>query len=247
MSLIHRGGGPHACSPCASSSGARLAFRAAAWAPTPPARHHRGSCVVVRAQADGSFFASIARIAKKVQGSLPIVGLISRLTAPEGGFDDLAYPEYARSIINTSSVEFRDAMNEFEGRRGRLAGSRWVLLMLWMAKTGTGLVPPKDVMNAAKRMNVTQDMEIEMDRFAANREKAVKKYDMVAPPEPRVSDQLAVAVDGIAMLCLGLKEGEPLPEADVATLSAVLKGAFPLASVAAVAASITGRATRTYA
>jgi hypothetical protein len=29
------------------------------------------------------------RIAKKVQGALPIIGLVSRLASPEGGFDEL--------------------------------------------------------------------------------------------------------------------------------------------------------------
>jgi hypothetical protein len=33
-------------------------------------------------------FGEIAKIAKKIQGALPIVGLISRLAAPEGGFSD---------------------------------------------------------------------------------------------------------------------------------------------------------------
>lgn len=37
----------------------------------------------------GSFFDNIKKMAKKVQGALPIVGLISRLTSTEGGFDAL--------------------------------------------------------------------------------------------------------------------------------------------------------------
>ncbi len=35
------------------------------------------------------FFSTVKAVAKKVQGSLPIVGLVSRLAAPEGGFDEL--------------------------------------------------------------------------------------------------------------------------------------------------------------
>lgn len=34
-------------------------------------------------------FADIKRVAKKIQGSLPIVGLLSRLSAPGGGFDEI--------------------------------------------------------------------------------------------------------------------------------------------------------------
>lgn len=33
--------------------------------------------------------ADIKRVAKKIQGSLPIVGLLSRLSAPGGGFDEI--------------------------------------------------------------------------------------------------------------------------------------------------------------
>jgi hypothetical protein len=37
--------------------------------------------------------------------------------------------------------------------------------MMWMARFGTGIVPNKDVLNAAKRLRVTQDVEIELDRW----------------------------------------------------------------------------------
>jgi hypothetical protein len=33
--------------------------------------------------------ANIKRVAKKIQGGLPIVGLLSRLSAPGGGFDEI--------------------------------------------------------------------------------------------------------------------------------------------------------------
>lgn len=35
------------------------------------------------------FVEGIRKLGKSIQGGLPIVGLISRLTAPEGGFDEL--------------------------------------------------------------------------------------------------------------------------------------------------------------
>ena len=35
------------------------------------------------------------------------------------------------------------------------ANSRWVLLLMWMVKTGSGLVPGKDIISAARRMRVT--------------------------------------------------------------------------------------------
>lgn len=48
----------------------------------------------VRAAQSGSsdFGESVRRIAKKVQGALPVVGLLSRLASPEGGFDEVVSP-----------------------------------------------------------------------------------------------------------------------------------------------------------
>ncbi len=37
----------------------------------------------------------------------------------------------------------------------QIANSRWMLLLLWMVQGGTGLVPAKDIINAAKRMRIT--------------------------------------------------------------------------------------------
>lgn len=41
--------------------------------------------------------ANIKRVAKKIQGSLPIVGLLSRLSAPGGGFDEIVSPSVQHS------------------------------------------------------------------------------------------------------------------------------------------------------
>jgi hypothetical protein len=54
--------------------------------------------------------------------------------------------------------------NHTPATRLQLARTRWLFLMLWMAKLGTGVVPGKDMLNAAKRLRVTQDVEIELDR-----------------------------------------------------------------------------------
>jgi hypothetical protein len=37
----------------------------------------------------------------------------------------------------------------------QLGQTRWLYLMLWMAKHGNGLVPPKNIMLSAKRLRVT--------------------------------------------------------------------------------------------
>jgi 1,3-beta-glucan synthase len=46
------------------------------------------TCNVPFPRSREDFGESVKRIAKKIQGALPIVGLLSRLAAPEGGFDE---------------------------------------------------------------------------------------------------------------------------------------------------------------
>lgn len=52
---------------------------------------------------------NVAKIGKQVQGGLPIVGLLSRLTSPEGGFDDQVrtrIPCFGRvSVATTARLE----------------------------------------------------------------------------------------------------------------------------------------------
>ncbi|KAF6251625.1 hypothetical protein COO60DRAFT_1298202 [Scenedesmus sp. NREL 46B-D3] len=188
-------------------------------------------------------FADIKRIAKKIQGALPIVGLVSRLSSPGGGFDEISYPEFCRSAFDSAAVPVRDAVVEMERRYGKLGQSRWLYMMLWMAKHGNGLVPPKNIIVAAKRLRVTQDVEIEMDRFEQTRDATLAKFRMMRP-QGSVSDALDVAVDGIATLCMGLSEGQAVSEADEAMLSAVLGWVFPEATSEQLTASIRGRPAR---
>ncbi|GIL42938.1 hypothetical protein Vafri_761 [Volvox africanus] len=196
---------------------------------------------------DDGFFNSLKNVAKKVQGALPIVGLVSRLAAPEGGFDELAYPEFCRFIINNAPVSYRVAQTELEKAYGKPANSRWVLLVLWMSKMGVGLVPAKDIIAASKRLRVTQDIEIEVDRFDNAKGAVLKKYDMMQRPEGKLEDKVNVAVDALCTLCLGLKDGEAVPEIATPLLRDIVKAAFSDASDEVVATSLSNRSARAQA
>jgi hypothetical protein len=50
---------------------------------------HRRRRATVAAASEEGIGAQIGRLAKKIQGALPIVGLLSRLASPEGGFDEV--------------------------------------------------------------------------------------------------------------------------------------------------------------
>lgn len=187
---------------------------------------------------------NVGRMAKKIQGALPIIGLISRLASDEGGFDELAYPEYCRGVINTASTTFKVALSDLEKRHGRLSNSKYVLLVLWMVKTGSTLVPARDIINSVKRMRITQDIEIEIERFSGTREKAIKKFSMMTIPEGKPREKAILAVDALCVLALGVKDGEIVEEEDSKILASLIRGAFPDTSEADVEAAITGRTSR---
>eukprot|EP00878_Enallax_costatus_P024746 GHUV01026431.1.p1 GENE.GHUV01026431.1~~GHUV01026431.1.p1 ORF type:complete len:220 (+),score=46.80 GHUV01026431.1:181-840(+) len=189
-------------------------------------------------------FADVKRIAKKIQGALPIVGLLSRLSAPSGGFDEVSYPEFCRSAFDTAGPNVREAVVEMERRYGKLGQSRWLYLMLWMAKHGNGLVPPKNVILAAKRLRVTQDVEIEMDRFEIARDATLAKYRMMQRPKGKISEAVDLAVDGVAILCLGLGEGGAVKAEDEGMLADIICYVFPEATREEVLDSIRSRPQR---
>ncbi|KAF5841799.1 hypothetical protein DUNSADRAFT_11115 [Dunaliella salina] len=209
-------------------------------------RTQQQRCIILAsAQSNESFGESIMRVAKQIQGSLPIVGLLSRLASPEGGFDDLAYTEYSRSIIEKSSEEMQNALADFEKRYGKVGSSRFALLLLWMSKTALGWVQPRDIVGAARRMRVTQDIEIEIDRIDMAKSEKKAKYEMMAAPESSIRDQVTVAVDSICTLCLGLKDGVPVKEEDVPGLISIVNGGLgPEASKELVASCIASRPER---
>jgi len=67
------------------------------------------------------FAGGVQRVARKIQAALPIVGLLSRLTATGGGVgsDVLSYPEYCRTMIDAAAPGFDQAVSEYEQRFGR--------------------------------------------------------------------------------------------------------------------------------
>lgn len=60
-----------------------------------------------------NFLDNVKRVAKTIQGALPIIGLVSRLTADEGGFDDLVRiskscrPRHRPSISSAHNANLR--------------------------------------------------------------------------------------------------------------------------------------------
>ena len=94
---------------------------------------------------------------KQVQGALPIVGLLSRLAAPEGGIgsDVLAYPEYSRTVFEAAPQGFQIAVADLQDRYGQAAQRKYILLCLWMTQQGAGVIPNKNIVDGARRLRVS--------------------------------------------------------------------------------------------
>lgn len=167
-------------------------------------------------------------IARQVQGALPVVGLISRLMAPSGGVgrDDFAYPEFARQLIERADPAFEDAADLWEKRYGRVGQRKYVVLFLWMAYTGLGLVPRKAIANAAMRLRVSHDVPSEMERFEGERQAALSVYSYAERPKGKTREQIAIAVDALCRLSIGLKDGQPVPDQDKRPLAAIVAHTF---------------------
>lgn len=136
-----------------------------------------------------------------------------------------------------------------ERRHGKPAAHRALLMSLWMATYGPGLVPAKDSVACARRARVSHDIEVEVDRFEGARNEALKKrYTMMAAPAPELDEQVATAVDGLAALALGIPDGAPIAsQEDQEDIAAIVAFVFPKAGEAGARAAIEGRAGRTYA
>ena len=186
-----------------------------------------------------SLFDAARRAARTVQGGLPVVGLLSRLAAPAGGvgWDELAYPEFARGLVDNDARNaggaWAAAATALAARHGAPAQLRNVTLCLWMAGTGGGgLVPAASVVKAARRAAVTNDVEVEMDRFDAARADGIAAAGgggggaatprTLTPPDVAT----AVAVDALATLCLGLPDGAPIDAEDAALFEALIPPAL---------------------
>lgn len=97
------------------------------------------------------------KIFRQIQSSLPIVGLVSRLTKAEGGAvtDRLEYPEYSRSVYEAAPQNFQIAVADMQTKYGKAAQRRYILFCLWMTKFGVGVIPSKNIVDAARRVKVS--------------------------------------------------------------------------------------------
>ncbi|PSC77003.1 calcium homeostasis regulater C 1 [Micractinium conductrix] len=167
-------------------------------------------------------------MAKRAVGALPIIGLISRLTATEGGIgnDAQAYPEFCRQVFDAAPQGFQIAVAELQDRHGKAAQRKYVLLALWMARHGGGIVPGKAIVDSARRVRVSSDLEFEMDRFSEALNEINSKYTYMERPRGSLAQQADIAVDALARLVLALKDGAPIAAEDAPLIEEAACGGF---------------------
>ena len=98
----------------------------------------------------------MGKLAKKVQGAIPVVSLVSKLLTPEGGIgvETLSYNEYCRIKLDAAGgTAYGEALSELcdAGKKE----PRTLLLLTWMVYEGDGLLPVDQAMSAARRLAST--------------------------------------------------------------------------------------------
>lgn len=206
------------------------------------------NCILVWRSSNDDLADKIGKMAKKIGGKIPVLGLISKLTTPEGGFEDeLTYTEvrglrqfhtptsrivllsppsrsclyefhlgqhafsalyilpppvltqnelgnfftfssrfpmqYARYVFDLAPEGFGVACFDLEALRGKQGSRRVVLFCAWMGRYMTGLAPRQAILAAARRVGVTGDLEVEVERIMLFAEETKKKYKYMGARE----------------------------------------------------------------
>ena len=133
----------------------------------------------------------MGKLAKKVQGAIPVVSLVSKLLTPEGGIgvETLSYNEYCRIKLDAAGgTAYGEALSELcdAGKKE----PRTLLLLTWMVYEGDGLLPVDQAMSAARRLASTGfDYEYEIYKFEQARDEALGR--MRRGGRQRTRDQAA--------------------------------------------------------
>lgn len=192
----------------------------------------------------------LGKLLKRVQGALPVVGLVSRLTSAEGGVgnDSTAYPEYCRQVYEAAPVGFQEAIGDLQNKYGKSAQRRYVLLCLWMIMQGSGVVPKTLIVDSARRVRVSQDVEFEMERFLGEYKQGMDKYEYIKDRQTApLQEQADLAVDAMARLILPIQDGEEIDDTDAPMIEDVIVGGclgYPDAFRECVRVSIATRSSR---
>ncbi|KAG9450005.1 hypothetical protein H6P81_009970 [Aristolochia fimbriata] len=186
----------------------------------------RNGVVCIRAFMDNSN--TMAGIAGKVIGSLPVVGLLVRIFSDEGGVggDIVDFAEFRRRVGKKCSITDSGAFYEFQDRRGRAGDPLYVLFCCWLAAVGAGLVKSEEILEGVARLRISNDIEFEeqnfMDIMGSTKERRAKLKASI--PEIPMEVRAEKALEAIYVCCFGK---DPIEEEDLRLLRIILNAVFP--------------------
>lgn len=174
----------------------------------------------------------VGKLLKNAQGSLPVIGLLSRIFSPDETFgkEVMAYQTYCRKLIDSTEREWSVALYELEQRHGKnRANVKYAQFCCWMAAIGVGIVPKKEIITSARRLRYSADLEYEIGGFTTSVTETMQKYKYISTDGKNVGApaRVAVALEAICECCLGIKQGQEMEEEDAALIRVILQGAFP--------------------
>lgn len=172
---------------------------------------------------------SISNFANKVIGSLPVVGLIARILADEGGVggDIIDFAEFRRRVGKKCTITDSRAFYEFQDRRGRAGDPLYVLLCCWLAAVGAGLLKSEEILEGVARLRISNDIEFEEQNFIALMNEARERRARLkaAPPTIPMEIRVEKALDAIYVCCFGK---DAIEDEDERLLIIMLSAVFPL-------------------
>eukprot|EP00249_Psilotum_nudum_P005077 c18552_g1_i1 orf=232-1197(+) len=166
----------------------------------------------------------------RIQGALPVVGLLSRILSDEGGIggDRIQFMEFCTRVEKKCTPEASQAFQGFAMRYGKVAKPQFVLIWCWAAALGAGLLKSEDIMLGAARLRVSYDIQYEVDNLNLLMDAAAEKRSLSRSPLPCVPIESCAekALDAICKCSMGRTtiDGD-----DAKLLTEILSTVFPSA------------------
>ncbi|PIA40502.1 hypothetical protein AQUCO_02500305v1 [Aquilegia coerulea] len=171
---------------------------------------------------------SLGGFARKVIGSLPVIGLIARIVSDEGGVggDIIDFAEFRRRVGNKCTTMDSKAFFDFNERHGKTGEPLYVLLCCWLAAVGAGLLKSEEILEGVSRIRVSDDIEFEEQTFIAIMNEARErraKLNVGTPAIPMVI-RVEKALEAIYRCSFNK---DLIEEEDEKLLRIMLKAVFP--------------------
>nr|CAD1823955.1 unnamed protein product [Ananas comosus var. bracteatus] len=171
---------------------------------------------------------SAGAIASKLIGALPVVGLLARIFADEGGVGDdiVDFAEFRRRVGKKCGVTDSQAFYEFRDRRGRVRRRSVVCsLMLLVGCRRCWLLKSEEIFEGVARLRISNDIEFEEETFLAMMNAAKEKRANLKSPPPEIPMEIRAekALEGIYVCCFGQ---DPIEEEDAKLLCTILNAVF---------------------